>query len=220
MSRPRRIPRLASLRLVVPALLFGLLLAGCDETTLTPGLRGTIDGQVLTFEDRAPVAGASITTSPATGAIVTNNDGTFQLRNIPSGSYNISVRKSGFQPSTLSVAVRDDEMTPATILLERDPEATRTDSLTAEIVNWRNRTVSADTTFVDVEYRVQNVGTTPIAAYEVYVRITTDGEPFFQEVQGDSLQPQQADVTTIATFLRDRTAQDVTIDDLWFEGGE
>lgn len=211
---PLRVP---PYRLVVLALLLGLLWTGCDEATLGPTLRGSIDGRVLTFDGRAPIAGVSITTSPATGAIVTENDGTFRLRDVPSGPYNITARKSGFQSNTLSVAVRDDETTPATLFLERDDEASRSDSLTAEIINWNNRSVSSDSSFVDVEYRVRNVGTVPVASYEVYIRIATDGEVFFQEESGDALDAGQADIGTFSKFLRGRTAQAITVEDLYFE---
>ena len=202
---------------VLPLALGLLLLTGCDEAVLQPTQRGTVDGRVLAYDTGAPLSGANVTTSPATGAFVTDGEGTFTLRNIEEGTYQIAVRKAGYRPNTISVAVREDETTPATLFLERDEAATRTDSLTAEIVNWRNRTLNADTTFVDVEYRVQNVGSAPIATYEVYVRITTDGDPFYQEVRGDSLQPRQADIATFSKFIRDRAAQAVTVEDLYVE---
>jgi TolB protein len=195
------------------------LLVGCDDAVLGPTLRGTVDGRVLTFDGQQPVAGASITTSPATGAYVTDATGAFALSNIESGAYNITVRKSGFRANTLSVAVRDDATTPATILLERDAEATRTDSLAAEIVNWANRVEGPDSTFVDVEYRVRNAGTDDVAGYEVYVRIETDGDPFFQEIRGEALPAAQADIATVSKFIRGATATAVRVDDLWFDAG-
>ena len=203
--------------LLWPLLVCLILFSGCDEEVLGPTRRGDIDGRVLTFDTRDPVAGASVTTSPATGAFVTDADGAFALSNVESGTYNIAVRKNGFQANTLAVSVRDDATTPATVLLERSDDATRTDSLTAEITNWSNRTVNSDTTFVDVEYRVRNAGTTDIAAYEVYLRVATGGDPFFQEIRGNSLPVTQADVGTVSKFIRDQTANAVTIDDVWFE---
>lgn len=209
--------RVPPLRLVVTALLFGLLWTGCDEATLGPILRGSIEGQVRAFDDDTPIAGASVTTSPATGAFVTDDNGAFTLRNVDSGPYNLSVRKNGFRSNTLAVAVRDDETTPATIFLERDEDADQTDAVTAEIVNWVNRVESSDSTFVDVEYRVRNVGTTDVDAYEVYVRIETTGTSFFQEVRGEALPASQADVATFSKFIRSETAQSVTVDDIWFD---
>ena len=214
---PRMHSSFSSVPLVVLALLFGVFLTGCDDAVLSPTLRGGIEGQVLVFDTGAPVSGASITTSPATGAFVTAGNGSFTIPDIESGPYNLSIRKAGFNANTISVAVRDDETTPATIFLERDEDATQVDSLTAEILNWSNRTSGEDSTFVDVESRVENPGSVEIAAYEVYIRIATDDGPFFEEVRGTALQPTQADVAGFSMFLRGRTAQAVTIDDTWFE---
>ena len=180
-------PRFAPYRFLLISPILIALLTACDEEVLGPTLRGTIDGRVLTFDERAPVPGAGITTSPATGAYTTDDSGAFTLSNVNSGTYNISVRKSGFRPTTLSVAVRDDETTPATIYLERDAEATQVDSLTAEIVNWSNREVNSDTTYVDVDYRVRNAGTTDLSTYEVYVRIETTSSSYFREIKGENL---------------------------------
>jgi hypothetical protein len=153
---------------------------------------------------------------------VTDGEGRFRIADVESGPYNISVRKNGFRSNTLSVAVRDDETTPVTLFLERDADASKSDSLAAEITNWANRVVNADSTgadsmFVDVEYRVRNAGTTDISAYELYVRIETTGDPFFQELRGETLPTTQADVATFSKFIRGETAQSVTIDDVWFE---
>jgi hypothetical protein len=153
---------------------------------------------------------------------VTDGEGRFRIADVESGPYNISVRKNGFRSNTLSVAVRDDETTPATLFLERDADASKSDSLAAEITNWANRVVNADSTgadsvFVDVEYRVRNAGTTDISAYELYVRIETTGDPFFQELPGEGLPATQADVATFSKFIRGETAQSVAVDDLWFE---
>ncbi|WP_162899761.1 carboxypeptidase-like regulatory domain-containing protein [Salinibacter ruber] len=194
-----------------------LLTAGCDEEVLGPTLRGSIEGQVRTFGSNAPIAGASVTTSPATGAFVTDGDGAFALRKVNSGAYNISVRRDGFQTNTLPVAVRDGEITPATIFLEKDEDADRTEEVNAEIVNWTNRAEGNDSTFVDVEYRVRNVGTADISAYEVYVRIETAGTSFFQEARGEMLPVSQADVGTFSKFIRGETAQSVAVDDVWFD---
>lgn len=195
-----------------------LLLTGCEDASVGPTLRGSIEGQVLDFEDRTPVPGAGLTTSPATGSFLTDNDGAFLLDDLEAGTYSVTVRRNGFNANTVSVAVRDGGVTPATIFLERDTSGTETpklDSLAVQIVNWANRVVSSDSTFVDVEYRVQNAGERRIRRYEVYVRIATDGDPFFEEVRGDTLRIGQADVGSFSKFIRSETARQVTVDDVF-----
>jgi hypothetical protein len=206
----------------LPLVLLSVLLAGCDEEVLGPTRTGRIEGEVRTYDTGEAVPGASVTTSPATGAFVTDADGRFTIADVESGPYNVSARKSGFRTNTLAVAVRDDETTPATLFLERDADAAQRDSLAAEITNWANRVVNADSTgadsvFVDVEYRVRNAGTTDISAYELYVRIETTGDPFFREVRGEGLPATQADIATFSKFIRTERAERVVIEDVWFE---
>jgi hypothetical protein len=195
-----------------------LFLLACEESTVGPTLEGSIDGRVLTFSDRQPVEGANVTTSPATGAFVTDADGRFALPDIEAGTYTITVRRSGFVSSTVSIAVREDESTPVTVFLEEDDDAeSQTPTLSASVVNWANRAVSDDSTFVDVEVRVRNDGASDIAVYEVYVQIDTDGEPFFYEVRGDSLRVGQADIETFSKFIRSNQAREVAVDTTYAE---
>jgi len=77
--------------------------------------------------------------------------------------------------------------------------------------------VGDDSVFVDVEYRVRNAGTTDVSAYEVYVRIETSGDPFFQEVRGEGLPATQADIATFSKFIRTEQAERVVIEKVWFE---
>ena len=70
--------------------------------------------------------------------------------------------------------------------------------------------VGDDSVFVDVEDR-------DVSAYEVYVRIETSGDPFFQEVRGEGLPATQADIATFSKFIRTEQAERVVIEEVWFE---
>lgn len=202
----------------IAALPLTVLVVGCEESTVGPTLEGSIDGRVLTFADRQPVEGAVATTSPATGAFVTDADGRFRLRGIEAGTYTVTVRRSGFASTTVSVAVRDGESTPVTVFLDEEGEADApTPTLDASVVNWANRSVSDDSTFVDVEVRVRNDGAAAVARYEVYVQIDTDGDRFFEEVRGDSLRVGQADIERFSTFIRAHQATEVGVDTVYAE---
>ncbi|WP_022834510.1 carboxypeptidase regulatory-like domain-containing protein [Salisaeta longa] len=202
---------------------FVLAATACETATLGPTLLGSIDGRVLTAKDNRPVPNANITTTPATGAYVTAEDGTFRINDIEAGTYNITVRRTGYTANTVAVAVRDDEVTPATIFLEADDanDPSSADSLlSAEIVNWANRRINSDTTFVDIEYRVQNVGSDDIARYELYIRINTTTDSFYGEISGDSLRVAQSDIGTFVKFIRSNQAQEVNIEDVYVETTE
>lgn len=195
-----------------------LVCTACEDASLDATVRGSVEGQVLAFDDQSPIAGANLTTSPATGSFVTDTEGRFRLTNLSVGTYTLTARRNGFEPNTTSIAVREDDVTSATLFLERsdDPGAS-VDSAAVTIVNWANRSVNADTSYVDIEYRVRNAGETFIRLYEVYVRIETASDPFLGEVRGDSLRVGQADVGTLTKFLRGAAAQDVTIEDVFIE---
>jgi TolB protein len=209
-------PTIPWLRIALLGLLLPLL--GCEESTVGPTLEGTIDGRVLSFDNRTPVEGASVTTSPATGAFVTDADGRFRLTDVEAGTYTISVRRSGFATRTVTASVRDGMSTPVTVFLEGEKETgTRPPVLDASIVNWANRAVGSDSTFVDVEVRIRNESDADVARYEVYVQIETPGDPFFYEVRGDSLRSGQADIETFSKYIRTNQARAVSVDTVYAE---
>jgi len=193
-----------------------LLASGCEDSSLGPAQRGSIDGRVQDFETDAALSGVNITTSPPTSALVTDGEGRFSLDNVEVGNYTISARKSGYDPNQVTVAVRADETTQAIIFLEPGSESAATDdTIGVTVTNWANRPLQPDSVFVDVEYRVQNVGDTDIDAYEVYFRIQTSGDAFYHEAQGDSLAAGQVDVAGFSKYVRDQSATEVAVDDYW-----
>ncbi|MGK7397106.1 MAG: carboxypeptidase-like regulatory domain-containing protein [Candidatus Cyclobacteriaceae bacterium M3_2C_046] len=91
----------------------------CQEDTIVDLNDGIIRGRVLDFETSAPIAGAGITTSPPSSAIVSGSSGLFMLENLEPGNYSVTAQKFGFQSSTVSVAVSEDEETEVVIFLEK-----------------------------------------------------------------------------------------------------
>jgi hypothetical protein len=193
-----------------------LLTAGCEDSSLGPAQRGAIEGRVQDFETEAALEGVNITTSPPTSALVTDGEGRFTLQDVEVGNYTISAKKSGYTPNQVTVSVRADATTQATLFLEPDASAAAsTDSIDVTVTNWANRPLQPDSVFVDVEYRVHNVGDVRIDAYEVYFRIQTNGSDFYYEAQGDSLAVGQADIADFSKYVRDQSATDVVVEDYW-----
>jgi hypothetical protein len=195
-----------------------LVLVGCKEGTLGPEITGSVSGTVLDYETSAPIAGASVTTSPPTGAIVTDKNGRFRLDDIDAGNYTISVKKPGFKSNSVTVNVRENRTTEATLFLEedaRDDEPSGA-SLRVDLLNWWNST-SNDSSFVNVEYRARNEGDQTIIAYEVYFRIGAGTETFYHEVTGSTLRASQSDVRQFARYLPNAPADSVDVDDIWVD---
>lgn len=206
----------------VPARLLALLLlalplSACKDGLVEPERFGSIEGRILDRDTFEPIAGASVTTSPATGALVTGEDGTFQISEVLIGSYSISASRRGYDPNTVTVAVRDGQTTSAEFFLEVEDEdegGVGTD-FGAEVLNFTNEVFrgqgGSDSTFVNVEYRAINRGDTDLSEYEIYFRIDTDRGPFYQEVTGQDLQAGQLDFGTFRKYVLGARASTVVI---------
>jgi TolB protein len=97
-----------------------VLLSSCKEDTVQPELYGSISGIVMDQSTSAVIEGAGITTSPPTSAILTASNGKFTIDNIPVGNYTITAQKNGYKKASVSISVRENTTTQATIFLEVD----------------------------------------------------------------------------------------------------
>ena len=99
--------------------LFLIIFTSCKEDTITPEMFGSISGVVLDADDSSPIVGASVTTSPPTNALVTDDAGKFEYLDITVGNYTITVTKNDYVKTAVSVQVKDGETTSPTILLNK-----------------------------------------------------------------------------------------------------
>lgn len=202
-----------------------LVVAGCDEETIGPQTQGTLEGVVQDAETNEPIAQANVTTSPPTQSVLTNEDGAFEIADIPTGNYSIEATKTNYQSRAVQVSVQENQTTSATLLLEREDDfGSDTDSLTAEVTNWFNDRVNrdssgADSIFADVEYSAENAGDVRIQDYEVYFKIDTAEGTFSQEVSGDSLDTGQRDVGGFRKYIT-AEAEDVRVEDVYWSPSE
>lgn len=207
------------------ALIITFIALGCDEPTVGPNRRGSIEGVVLDAATSDPITGANITTSPPTQSVLTSDDGTFELTKIPTGNYTVEVTKTDFQPGNVTISVEESRVSSATILLERkDDFGPKKDSLTANVTNWYNARVNHDSTgadsiFAEVEYAVHNVGNVQVQEYEIYFTIDTQEGNFSVEVSGDTLNENQRDLGEFRKYITDK-AENVEIKDIYYETAE
>ncbi|MGM0739056.1 MAG: carboxypeptidase-like regulatory domain-containing protein, partial [Bacteroidota bacterium] len=197
---------------LVPIILFS-----CSKETVMTEVFGDIEGTVIHSETEEPIRNVSISTSPGTVAILTEEDGTFFIGEVPTGNYNIQARKDGFSNASVSVAVREDRTATAQIVMkpiEEDTSASKGD-LEAEVTNWFNR-ADGDTTFVDVEFSVKNIGeSAAIDEYEVYFEILTGGDSFFYDISGEELKAGQRRFGQFTKNIFNNTATNVVVQDTW-----
>ncbi len=102
---------------LVTVVAVGLLLFSCEEA-LSPEKVGNIAGVVTDAEDGSPIAGASITTAPGTSALTTDDSGTYFIADVEQGSYTVKATKLDYKNASVSVAVKEGEITTADITME------------------------------------------------------------------------------------------------------
>ncbi len=101
--------------------IFSILVISCKENTVDPVFTGSISGKVVDAKSGTALGGSSITTNPATDAILSDNSGTFSIKDIAVGNYTITAKKSGYKTSSVTITVKENATTQAVILLEDSP---------------------------------------------------------------------------------------------------
>lgn len=153
-------------RLGIRSILLTILVfvLACQEDTVDPAQFGQIEGVVLDSRTNQPLANASVTTTPATSAYVTDEAGEFILTDAPIGEITITARKTDYRQETAKITVIDGQTVPVTVLLERTGggvvplpprEPTPADRATGQVVelrlSWRSSTqTKGDTVRYDV----------------------------------------------------------------------
>lgn len=221
-SFPARSVHAATLFRLAALLLAACTLTACKEATLGPEVTGSVEGRVFDLETNAPLGGVSITTSPPSGAFVTDTEGIFRIEDLPAGNYTITASRRGYRTNTVTVSVREGRTTPANIFLR--PDETAGDPRRAfevvvsafENIRRRGSTAAADSGFVLINYLASNRGSETITAYEIYFRIETDtGRTFFAEQSGQDLKPGQRNARSFEKFIGSSRATEVRIDTFW-----
>lgn len=104
------------IKIIYPLLLL-LFLSSCKDSTVAPVNYGNIQGTVLKPDGKTAVAGALITTNPATVSITTDNSGKFKISSIPVDNYSITASKTDYSNTSVNVSVKASSTTQATIIL-------------------------------------------------------------------------------------------------------
>jgi len=92
----------------------------CSEDTIEPEAFGTISGEIVLEADDAPIDRVTISTSPATTSLFTDELGMFQLESVPVGSYTVTAEKEGFLARSEGVTVSANKTSNVIIKLRVD----------------------------------------------------------------------------------------------------
>lgn len=93
-----------------------LILFSCSETAFSQSTVGSISGKAL-LKDGNSLQGATVKISELNKTTTTDSDGTYQLKNIPFGTYFVEIKLNGYESSPASVIV-DQNNTEVTLDFE------------------------------------------------------------------------------------------------------
>ena len=198
-----------------------LFLVSCAKDNVGIDEWGHISGKIIDSETGESVSGVNISTTPPTVAIITGDNGTFRINQVPLGSYSVQARKPGFKNNSVSVSITAWNAAQADMLLEPEEEELPAEDnvLHATVDAWYNAQ-SGDSSFVEVEYSVENISErTDVEEYEVYFEIVTGGNTFYFDAAGTDLKVDQKSTGEFRKYIRSETASDVLIEKTWFAEG-
>lgn len=99
-------------------ILFTTVFFACKEDTIEPEAFGSISGLVVEAGSNNALEGVSITTNPATNALLTSQDGSFQLNEVPVGNYAITLKKSGYRTEVINIMVGKGKTTDVRAVMD------------------------------------------------------------------------------------------------------
>ena len=197
-----------------------LILVACSKDAMEEETFGTIEGSVIDSDTEEPVRNVNITTTPPTNSILTDDNGEFELLNIPTGNYTVKASKPGYRDKSVSVSIRENSIATARIFFQQEIDESvenEDEILEAVVTSWHNYS-SNDSSFVDVEYRVSNISErTEIEEYEVYFEITSSESSFYFEVDGQDLKVGQSSFGEFNKYIRQDAANNVNVIGLWHQ---
>ncbi len=86
-------------------------------------VRAAVSGTVVDSVSRRPIVGASVSVAGTTRGTVTDDAGTYSLRNIPAGSVTLRTQRLGFQPVSRSVTLSEGQQAEVNFALVEAPRS-------------------------------------------------------------------------------------------------
>lgn len=137
---------------------------------LTP-IPGTISGVVTDASNGTPLAGATVSTQPATSTATTSAQGAYTISNVPPGNYTVTATRAGYNPNSVAAAVVSSQTTTSNVPLTPLPG-----SITGVVTDAANgallagatvSTVPATTTVTTNAQGAYTINTVPPGNYTV-----------------------------------------------------
>ena len=116
--------------------------------------RVSITGQVVTSITQQPISGVTVKVVGTTRGAVSRPDGTFQVTDIPAGTYQIRFSSVGYEP-VVKTDVVVYNVRPATLLVEMNERTAQAEEITvrSELFQRRNDRITSVQTLGNEEIR-------------------------------------------------------------------
>lgn len=112
-----------------------IYISGCDTATNSNSGTGVISGKILDSLSNVPVKDVTITTTPATYAVVTDSLGNFMITGLAGGEYALTAKKSYYFTRTYPVTVVDDDTIKPQFSIQFTQILTGTDLIVSEYMD-------------------------------------------------------------------------------------
>jgi len=142
------------------------IIVSCKKPMMQPESNGQIQGVVLDYSSEKPLEGVQVTTNPPSSSITTGKEGKFSLNNMDVGNYAISIYKNGYQSNSVSVSVKSDKITQATVYLKK--QTSKTVLLKAPTNPIPNSNANSQSTHLTLAWQDQSDSTAGIS-YDIYL---------------------------------------------------
>ncbi|MCG8579639.1 MAG: carboxypeptidase-like regulatory domain-containing protein, partial [Bacteroidales bacterium] len=158
---------------ILVSVLLLTLVCSCEDSIDDKGL-GSISGIVESKVSGSPIAGAVISTSPASIAIKTDAEGKFIIAELEEGDYVVTASKHEYENTTMAVKVRKDKEVTVIIQMEDGDLAANTVKFSDPIPSPNANEVGVPITF---SWNYTGVSDSSDITFELEVRTPEAIEP-------------------------------------------
>ena len=111
-KRPKKIIYL------IPLLSLFFFMTQCQEEPFNPETTGSIEGKVMDARNQEPLSNVTITSSPSTEVVLTDESGNYKIASIDTGRYTVKAEKDGYQTKSLGINVKENTTSQVQFILE------------------------------------------------------------------------------------------------------
>lgn len=148
---------------------FLLFLNSCSEDLVDKIQTGTLKGVVVKKGNNQPLKNVKIFTTPSTETVFTNEDGTFEISNIPVGDYSVRAELNGYITSFQGVNIKNKDQTVSVVFELLDDTSLNSSPSVPQLLSPSDNAVEQPLA-VNLSWTSTDADSTDILNYKLTVR--------------------------------------------------